>query len=128
MARQMGLLDKTDDAEDSVLDRYALLDNIMDAVCEIHTGCAAPYCMIEQIYNKETGETRYNVLETYSEVDTIFSSSFSANLSIQYSDETFATYDKAHTPIKIETKSKKTLNKAIKSPKKKTPNKKWGNR
>jgi hypothetical protein len=124
MARQMGLLDKSDDAEEPGLDRYALLDIIMDAVCEIHTGCAAPYCMIEQIYNKETGETRYTVLETYSEVDTIFSSSFAANLSIQYVDEAFVTYDKAHTPIKIETKSKKTLNKVIKTPKKKTPKKK----
>lgn len=106
MARQMGMLDKDQDSEALTLDRYALLDIIMDAVCEIHTGCAAPYCMVEQIYNRETKETAYNVLETYSEVDTIFSSSFPGRLSIQYLEEPFSNFDKIHTPPKKELKVK----------------------
>jgi len=117
MARQMGLLDKTEDSEDPSLDRYALLDIIMDAVCEIHTGCAAPYCMVEQIYNKETNETKYRVLEAYSEVDTIFSKSFPYQLSIEYDQEEFNSYNKLHEPLKKETKSTITR---VRSSKKKT--------
>jgi hypothetical protein len=108
MARQMGLLDTPEDSDDASLDRYALLDIIMDAVCEIHTGCAGPFCMIEQIYNKETNETRYHVLETYSEVDTIFTSSFPGELSIEYAEENFATYNKTHSPVKAQKPTKLT--------------------
>jgi hypothetical protein len=92
---------------------------IMDAVCEIHTGCAGPYCMVEQIYNKETGETRYSVLETYSEVDTIFTKSFPSSLSIQYADDLFEKFDKSHVPEKKESKTaSKSPVKSLKSSKK----------
>lgn len=103
MARQCGLLDPDEDGNPK-LDRYGLLDIIMDAVCEIHTGCAAPYCMVEQIYNKETKETRYRVLEAYSEVDTIFTNSFPYELAIEYDQEDFTAYSKTHQPAKKETK------------------------
>lgn len=122
MARQMGLLDKSEDSDELGLDRYALLDIIMDAVCEIHTGCAPPYCMVEQIYNKQTKETRYNVLETYSEVDAIFSKSFPSHLSIQYLEEPFSNFDKIHTPPKKESKIKTPVK--SKSTGKKAPTKK----
>ena len=108
MARQMGLLDIPEESDDASLDRYALLDIIMDAVCEIHTGCAGPFCMIEQIYNKETNETRYHVLETYSEVDTIFTPSFPGELSIEYAEENFAAYNKTHSPVKVQKPTKLT--------------------
>jgi len=108
MARQMGLLDIPEESDDASLDRYALLDIIMDAVCEIHTGCAGPFCMIEQIYNKETNETRYHVLETYSEVDTIFTPSFPGELSIEYAEENFAAYNKTHSPTKVQKPTKLT--------------------
>ena len=123
MARQMGLLDKDENSDEPGLDRYALVDIIMDAVCEIHTGCAPPYCMVEQIYNRETGETEYNVLETYSEVDTIFSKSFPSRLSIQYIDEPFSAYDKIHTPPKKESPTKVKAPTKTKSTKKTTPKK-----
>ena len=119
----MGLLDKDEDSDEPGLDRYALVDIIMDAVCEIHTGCAPPYCMVEQIYNKETKETTYNVLETYSEVDTIFSKSFPSYLSIQYLDEPFSAYDKIHTPPKKESAIKVKAPTKTKSTKKTTPKK-----
>jgi 20S proteasome alpha/beta subunit len=103
MARQCGLLDPDEEGNVS-LDRYSLIDIIMDAVCEMHTGCAGPFCMVEQIYNKETGETKYNVLESYSEIDTIFTKSFQNDLSITYENEPLSMYDKAHTPPKKEIK------------------------
>lgn len=103
MARQCGLLDPDEDGNVS-LDRYGLVDIIMDAVCEMHTGCAGPFCMVEQIYNKDTGETKYNVLESYSEVDTIFTKSFPYDLSITYEDEALSAYSKTHIPSKKETK------------------------
>ena len=114
MARQAGLLDY-DEETDPSLDRYSLLDIIMDAVCEIHTGCAGPFCMVEQIYNKETNETKYKVLETYSEVDTIFTKSFPNQLSIEYQEENFTCFDKSHQPQAE--KSSKPAPKMVKQPK-----------
>jgi hypothetical protein len=125
MARQMGLLDPPEDEEESIhLDRYSLVDIIMDAVCEIHTGCAGPFCMVEQIYNKETKETKYHVIETYSEVDTIFTSSFPTNLSIQYLEDDFSIYDKSHTPAKPDKKAIKPVRKTTKTTTKASPKKK----
>lgn len=114
MARQYGLLDPDSDG-DAVLDKHSLLDIIMDAVCEIHTGCAGPFCMIEQIYNKETNETRYIVSETYSEVDTIFTNSFPGKLTIEYEEENFTCFNKSHIPES--NKTQKVSSKVIKQSK-----------
>ena len=53
------------------------------------------------------------LIETYSEVDTIFTPAFPSELSIEYAEDNFAAYNKTHSPVKPE----KITKLAKKSPK-----------
>lgn len=77
---------------------FAYLNNIMDTVCHINTGCSGPYNSFSQEYNPKTGEVSYYINEIHGYLDININKNCDTTIHVTFSNPDSRNMNFSHIP------------------------------